>query len=262
MPIASNPVNSGSALSVARALKIGLGVFVLFLILMFPARVAWNLAPPSENAQLAGIEGSIWQGRAQSLVLQGVDLGSLSWHWRPTGLLMGRWSYRVELSGAGSEANGDVGVGINGDLIVSDMIGKAPIASTVAAFIRQRIPLPVVIDGDLIVDLDELRLGNQMLLELAGRLTATDLAVGGHRLGQLDADLMDENRGLLAAIFSEGDPSPVIEGEALLLPGGSYRIDVVVADPQRLGSDIDTFVRGVGVPEQEGKWRIRWQGQL
>lgn len=262
MPVARNQVNSASALSVGRVVTIGLGVFVAFLIVMFPARVAWNLVPQAMVVTPVGIEGSIWRGHAQSLLLNGRDLGSLSWRWNPASLVVGRWGYRVELSGSWNEANGVVGVGFTGNLIVTDMVGNASIEDTIAAVLPEGRQLPLVVDGDLRMDLDELRLDDQALIELAGRISTADLAIGGRRIGQLGVDLSDENQGVLAAIYSDGDPSPGIEGEAFLLPGEDYRLDVVVADPQRLGNDIDTFVRGFGAPEPDGSWRIRWQGQL
>ncbi|MGH8135088.1 MAG: type II secretion system protein N, partial [Steroidobacteraceae bacterium] len=73
----------------------GVAAFLVFLIAMVPATVLTRWLPP--GIAVAGLNGTIWSGRASSLGLRGRDLGAASWSCRPWPLLVFEWSCRVSL---------------------------------------------------------------------------------------------------------------------------------------------------------------------
>jgi hypothetical protein len=85
--------------SLRKGLLLALLVLV-FLLARFPATLAAHALPPSVS--LAGLEGSIWSGRASALGFNGVVAQEkLVWHFAPAELLKGRlvWSLSCEHAG-------------------------------------------------------------------------------------------------------------------------------------------------------------------
>ena len=60
----------------------GIALYLVFLVALFPASLAWKLAPQplKQQMQLSGLQGSIWNGSASSLVMNRNDLGRLKWN--------------------------------------------------------------------------------------------------------------------------------------------------------------------------------------
>ena len=78
---------------------VGAILLLLFLLMLWPARVAVGWLLP-ENVALSGLRGTVWQGTATQLNIDGHPIGALSWDARLFSLLGGRPRWQIELSRA------------------------------------------------------------------------------------------------------------------------------------------------------------------
>ncbi|MEQ8204540.1 MAG: type II secretion system protein N, partial [Woeseia sp.] len=71
-----------------RLLIAGGVVFLLGLITMLPARGIHHWVSPAE-LQLAGIDGTVWNGAANEALMDGIYLQNLRWKIRPFAVFTG-----------------------------------------------------------------------------------------------------------------------------------------------------------------------------
>ena len=180
--------------------------FVLFLVLLFPARVAFRWFAP-EGVQATAVSGRVWSGQAAGLSSQGVSLGDLSWELSPLGLLLlsAQGDFRLEQNGGFCE--GFARLGLSGALKLSplnclsvlDLQGYLPGVSGSAQVSAKLDHL--LLQGDWPVSAQgEVVLG-QLALEFPG--TGMD----GLRIPAIDVELVPgdgpEAEGLTLASFTD-----------------------------------------------------------
>ncbi len=106
---------------------IGLLVFALFALLQMPASwVLQKVAPQSPYVQ--HVSGNLWQGAAiwqvpVSKVSKAPLIGSLSWHWQPWQLLLGKLGADVDISSGQTQLDGQLKVS-RSSWQVADMTGR------------------------------------------------------------------------------------------------------------------------------------------
>ena len=71
-----------------RTIVAALVVFLIILVMTFPARVAYRWLGP-DALLLGGLSGSIWNGAATEGWVGGAYLRDITWHCLPTSLLTG-----------------------------------------------------------------------------------------------------------------------------------------------------------------------------
>lgn len=96
-------------------------VYLALLLAWVPASLlAWALPQLTrQTVWLEQAQGSVWHGQATGLRVQtaagpGLQLGRVNWQFRPLDLFGGRLGYRLELAGAGIDAQGVLRTGGQG----------------------------------------------------------------------------------------------------------------------------------------------------
>jgi hypothetical protein len=100
-------------------------VYLLLLLAWAPASLlAWALPHFTQQAvSLDQAEGSVWHGQAAGIRVKvaaspDLQLGRIGWQLRPLDLFAGRLGYRLQLTGAGIDAQGVLRAGTNsGELL-------------------------------------------------------------------------------------------------------------------------------------------------
>ena len=148
-----------------RLLLVAALTLTLALIVMFPARVAYQWVAPDAVA-ISGIEGTAWRGRASALTVSGVYLADVRWRLRPLYLFAGKMRYHVQGSPISGFVESDVGIGVGG-VTLSNLTASLPLSLFAKALnvtglqgeaslrfdrIRLRDGLPVVADGTVAVN--------------------------------------------------------------------------------------------------------------
>ena len=150
----------------------GLLFFVIALIVKLPAQqVIGRISLPSKTS-VTNVSGTLWHGYASALSVQGVVLNGAEWHVRPWALLLGK--LRVDID-AGKVRDGEEAA-VKGRVEISlwspDTISVAKTLLYLPAsqiFRQLPLPLPVLADGRLRVDIEQLTFAQQRCQTLSGK---------------------------------------------------------------------------------------------
>lgn len=235
----------------------GLLVFLVVLVVSFPARVAYRwFAPP--DLQLSGISGSVWNGAATEGMAGGAYLRGIEWRLKPAGLLSGKLAFATSASPASGTMNTDVAVGLDGSLALTALSGNVPLDLVHENFQQAGF------SGDLRLQFDELVLENGLPVSANGSITVTDFfsrylsagVIGDFRADFTSADgritgSVEDVSGVLdvaGVIAINADRSYSFIGEVAALPG---------APPS-----IDQQLRLLGSADERGRRPFRFEGRL
>ena len=147
---------------------LGAGVlaFLVGVSSLLPARVVYQWFAPDE-LRLAGISGTLWNGRAQHASVSGWYVRNLEWQTQPLALVLGQAKARLSGEPHAGFFEATVGVGIGGRVTVSAATASVSLASLASALsqpglsgganlriehLEIRDGLPVAATGRLAVD--------------------------------------------------------------------------------------------------------------
>ncbi|WP_018982305.1 type II secretion system protein N [Salinimonas chungwhensis] len=170
-------------------------VFVFFLIIYLPAsQITSRLALP-EEVSLYGVSGTLWEGSAQQVVVNGLPVDNVSWEIHPAALLWG--DIRVSLNGGNMRSpeaisfSGPLTTGLFSQTRVSaeSFVAYIPVDRILA---QVSLPLPVNAAGRFKLSLQTLDYNGQCN-ELNGQGSWLNAAVAGTQgpidFGTYDASL-------------------------------------------------------------------------
>ena len=112
----------------SRLIKVGVLVFVVGLILLFPARVAYRWFAPAEFVA-SGISGSVWSGHANEATAYGTYFRDLSWRIHLLELLTAKLGYAIETKLASGFVEANIAVGIGGTVRATELKATLPLSS-------------------------------------------------------------------------------------------------------------------------------------
>ncbi|QJR80822.1 type II secretion system protein N [Alteromonas pelagimontana] len=180
----------------------GILIFLTFLIAYLPAnQIVGRLTLP-ENVQMYGVSGTIWNGKAQQVLVQGIEVSNVSWDVQPLHLLVGELAAHVRggnLRQADTVAfEGPVSVNLfNTDKIEADgFLLFLPVDRVLS---QVPLPLPVNAGGRFRVRLEELEYGPDCsrLIGTGDWLNATVAGTQGPiDFGSYSAKLRCEGNGI------------------------------------------------------------------
>lgn len=254
--------------SLLRYLAIGLPLFLLFLIALFPAAQAYRfaagpLAKVMPGLNLAGFDGSVWSGRAEMVVFRKALLGEVNWQLSPVGLLLGKAQLKAMLQSEDGYLQSGLSTPFGGgDVDLADIEGQMPLGE----LLRFTPYLPVVLEGQVSLNLP--------LLDLAadGRILRAEGTVMWHKatmsapqalsLGDLQLVLRTEKEGqVIGKISDRGGPLKV-EGELKYSPDRSYRVNGTVAAAQNAPSSLTQALGLLGKSDAQGRYRFTYSGKM
>lgn len=105
----------------------GITAFLLTLLVTLPAGVVAKILP--QTISLGMTDGTLWNGRADSLVVGGQPLGGVQWTLRPLSLFVGRLAVDGKLVRSDGQASGRVALGIGGRLSARNLEVHLPLTA-------------------------------------------------------------------------------------------------------------------------------------
>lgn len=225
-----------------------------------PADFAYRLVADRLGVfKLAGISGSLWQGRAGSTQVFGQEIGALDWRLEAAPLLGGEVMAHVRLAGTDLNADGIVDRTSDGTISVREATFRVPARMAAPALDIPALQLLGNIDGKL----TEARLKGAWVQQASGSLHWTDAAVAGAAQAQF---------GTLEATFSSA-PDGTISGVAHDLGGplqlnGTFKVSAgsFDADANLAARDgnpqVIEALRYIGEPQADGTSHLVIHGQL
>lgn len=235
----------------------GLLVFALFLLVTFPARVAYRWFSPAD-VTLSDLSGSIWNGTAAEGLAGGAYLRDIRWRIKPASLLNGKLTYETAASPASGSMNADVAIGLTGYLSLTNLNGSMPLDLAHDAFQQ------VGISGDLNLQFSKLVLENSLPIVAIGSVTianlfSRDLSAGV--LGVYRAEFRT-SAGNIAGTVEDVSGVLDIDGTITINPDRSYSLIGDVAARPGAPPSIERQLRFLGSADDRGMRQFRFEGRL
>lgn len=241
---------------------IGVLVFAVSLLLSAPiALLQARLLPPTGATQLSGLDGTLSEGHAASLLRNGRGVASnLHWQFRPLSLLLGRATFRIDGSGENT-FDGKISQLIGGAINLDAVRAAGPLKNLLA--LTGDVAVPV--DGRFGLMLDHAQIRKGFLTRAEGELHIDalrwTLAKEPPLLGDFLAKISTEKGVVIAKLEPSSGPLDV-GGEVRLLADRNFEIDVRVKPKPTAEPLVQNLVRSLGQPDTEGWFHVRSRGQL
>ncbi len=246
-----------------RWLWIGLGGLLLLLVLVaatLPAALAWrHLSGQVSGVELAGVQGSIWQGSARELAVRGQRLGKLQWRLSPWATLGGK--PRVDLAVEGP----DLRLSGTWQALASGSEFSALSGEIAAGWFAPALDIPAleptgritVADGRLVLDAQAIPNGGDLTLRwleagVRGQVQA--------RLGTIVIDARGSEGRITASVSDGGDGDVAIAGQ-FHLQDLAYRGEVRLNARVSEGPVVEAL-QWIGMPSGDGGRLLIVEGRL
>lgn len=239
-----------------RLITVGLVVGFVGLLLLFPARVAYQwFAPP--QVVMSGISGTVWQGQAREATVDGFYLRDLSWRFKPLTLFTAKLGLSIDTRFASGFASGDVAVGFS-TVKARNLQANLPISAikTAAAFGATGGSVSADI-AELVVD-DGLPVVADGTLEIAGLMLPM---VQREPIGGFKAEMFTTDSGISASIE---DTAAVIDlaGSLQLANDGAYEFNAQIGASERTSPQLREQLKFIGAANERGQYEINYNGRL
>lgn len=233
----------------------GVATFLLGLLALFPARVAWHwFAPP--DAALAGIEGSIWRGSASEASVYGFYLRDLRWRWLPAALPAGRIGYALKA--------------VPGTGFLDAELGLAPAGTVHVEDLRASLPLPQLEDalgirglqGTATVDFKRVSLQGGVPVLAEGTIEVSSLIVplvAPTPLGRYRAEFQTQDGTIVAGVQDDGGVVD-LTGRLRIDSDRAYDFLGYVAPTANTPPPLLRQLQLLGSPGAEGRYELRFSG--
>lgn len=241
-----------------RLLLIGVLTLIVGLIAKFPARVAYHWFAPADVAAIAGIQGTVWTGAAQSANVGGIYVGDLEWSFNPLKLFTGRLSWSVSARPQFGTLATDVAVSPGGTIRLDDLesnVSLQPIGTLIgvrglrgtagARFERLEIADGFAIAADGSVDI------RGLVVPLVSR----------DSIGDYRAEFFTQEAGVIASVE---DTNAIIDVAGRLTLGAdrSYELLAQLAPKPETPAQLRQQIQFLPSGDAPGRHELRLMGEL
>ena len=244
-------------LSRTRLVAAGACVFVAGIVLLFPARVAYDWFAP-ETVRLSGITGTVWSGSAVEGSFDGFYAGNPSWHFRPAALFNGKLGYAVAADPAGGMLEGNVAISPAGSVHLGKLRAGLPLAALGSA------AAAAGAKGTLDLQFDSLVLDDGWPVRATGAAEVRGLIVpvlSPTPLGDYHAEFETVD-GAVTARFEDLSGVLDLDGTLELQTDRRYVLSGRVRATNAAPPGLVQQLRFLGSPDAQGMRRFRFEGRL
>lgn len=250
-------------MSLINKIIIGVLIYLVFLVALFPANIALSLAPLPANVNISGVSGSIWSGSIDNLQLQQRQLEQLRWELSPWALLLG--SVRVDLQ-VGSRstpvsAKGAVTWSMDG-ISAQGLRFEAPDSFLIA---NAKLPFKTEIQGEVSLLVETLEQGKPWCEQLTGKLflnqTNVNNQFGNYPLGNIELGLSCVE-GKVQLATDESKNQLGIIGTLQLDEGNMLKVAAKIKETAEQPEDMRKSLPMLGKRDSDGYFPVAYQGRI
>ncbi|MCL1039583.1 type II secretion system protein N [Shewanella submarina] len=233
------------------------------MVVLFPARVAVQLAPLPPQVKVAGVTGTIWDGSADMVTVDRRQLEQVNWNLQFLPLLMGKVS--AELS-VGNRASAVAGRGLvswsMSGIQAEDLRFEAPSGFLIG---NARLPFRTKVDGELSLIVPELEQGQPWCEALTGKVFLNHLAVknqfGDYPLGNIQLGLACRD-GEVVLSTDENSNQLGVKGEVTVGENNKLLVNGKIRETDAQPGDLKQALGFLGPQDQDGYYTIRYSGVI
>jgi len=241
-------------------IALGVGAFVIFALVTFPASVVLSRLGPA-GITAGGVSGSIWNGKAQVLQIQGVQVGSVEWDLHVLALFTAHLSADVKVSRVDGFANTAVSVSPSGTVTLKELTASLPLRA---------LPSNVATGWSATLNgkFTRLTLEKGWPTHVDGSLDAIDVTGPARRPANVGSyrivfDPATANPELLQGAVSDAGDGPLqINGTVRLKADRSYEVDALVGTKPNTPGNLAKALEYLGPPDPQGRRQFSMAGAL
>ncbi|MDJ0814094.1 MAG: type II secretion system protein N [Woeseiaceae bacterium] len=241
----------------SRLLIVGTVTLLVGVLVMFPARVAYHWASPPGVA-IAGIQGTIWNGRALEGEAAGMYLRNIGWRMKPLALFKGQLAFAIEADAASGFVNGDVALSAGGSAILENLTASLSLQA-----LQQIVGMPGL-EGAASLRFDRLEFADGFPVAANGEVEVANVRVPMvHRspLGGFRVEFFTQDTGIMASV-EDADAVVDLAGSFSLGLDRAYQFVGQVAPTSETPTELREQMRFLGSADERGNHEFRFEGQL
>jgi general secretion pathway protein N len=240
---------------------LGVGAFLIFTLATLPASVVLSRLG-SSGIYAGGVSGTIWNGRAQVLQVQGANVGSVEWKLHALPLLTAHANADVKVTRIDGFAQTQLSVGPTGTMNFKSLTASMPMSALPPNAI------PGGWAGTINGRFEQLTLQNGWPTKVNGSLEVLDLngparkpsKAGSYRI--LFDPAASTAEVLKGAISDAGDGPLQVNGTVQLKPDRSYAVDALIAARPDAPRNLVQALEFLGPPDAQGRRQFNTEGTL
>ncbi len=240
-----------------RLILAGTAAFVVGLVALFPARVAYHWVSPPGLA-LAGIDGTVWRGRAANADIGGIYLRDLEWRFVPGRLLTATLAWHLEAVPSSGFIDVQAGIGFGGDVTLKDLRASVPLGA-----LQSVVGVPGL-QGTANANFPTARLSSDGIpADVTGSIEVGGLVlplVTPGALGRYRAEFQTQD-GTVVASVRDDDAVITIAGRLQVAPDRTYEFLGQVAPTAQTPQKVHDQMRFLGSPDAQGRYELRLSGR-
>lgn len=240
---------------------LGVGAFVIFALATLPANIVLSRLE-SAGIHAGGVSGTIWNGRAQVLQLQGVNIGSVEWKLHALALFTAHANADVKVTRADGFAQTQLSASPGGTIRLQALAASLPLSALPAS------TLPGGWTGTLNGRIADLTLDNGWPTRVDGTLDVMDLTGPARRPANMGSyrvvfdPAASTAEVLRGAVTDAGDGPLQISGNVELKSDHSYVVDALVATRPNAPRDLVSSLEYLGPPDAQGRRQFSMAGTM
>ena len=241
----------------SRLIKVGIVTFIAGVILLFPARVAYQWFAPA-GLSVSGISGTIWVGSASEADANGVYLRDLNWHIRLFDFATLKLGFAVRTKLASGFIEGDVAFGVTGTVIARNIRASLPLST-----IQSATGIPGL-RGNLSAQFTVLKLDGGLPVAADGNLEVSALIapfIHRNSIGGYKAEFLTQDSGVIASI-EDTDGIIDLAGSLQIFADRSYLFVALIGAKPETPANLRQQMQFLGSANDRGQHEMRIEGQL
>jgi len=237
-------------------------LYVVFLLLLLPADRVYAVLKEKIPlpVSLYQIDGSVWDGRAQVVMMGQQRLESFGWQFEPLPLFIGRLQLAVGFDKNDGRLSTIVGRSMMGDYFLRDLDADLPATELESLFS----PIKIGLSGNVTANLKEIKFKGNQLSTAKGTLLWKDaglISSADNTLGSFEVSFETTEEGIKGILKDAGGPLQA-DGLLMLKPDGSYQLTASFIPRDARRNDLRQALRFLGNPDSTGKVSVSQSGKL
>lgn len=235
----------------------GLATFVLGVIVLLPARVAYRWVAPPE-VLVSGIDGTVWRGTAREVSVDGIYLKNLSWVAKPWHIVTGKLTFGVNATPISGFIESDVSTGFGGAVTFTSLSGSVPLQLISESATNYEVR------GDASLKFERIKLIDGLPVAADGELQVANLFVallGSEPLGGYKAEFFTQNNGVTASI-EDTDGIIDLAGSLQINPDRSFLFQGQAAAKPETPASFRQMLTLASPANERGQHELRLEGTL
>ena len=235
--------------------------YVVLLIATIPAKPVIDLVNRNTPANVQGVSGTLWDGRALLISINNINIDRTEWSFKLWKLFIGKVAVNINTQFSDNDINAEIGTSFLGRFFINDLYARVD-----AQQVAELANLPLVqLSGIISLDIEsaqwkqgELPLANGEISWRDAAVTVADTA----SLGNVTILISESDQQLLTAEINNQGGDIKINGTAGLVPEADYTVDIKLLPTATANNNIKQSLGMFAQRQSNGEYTLNKTGSL